>query len=97
MTEAGQHNGHPLIVEKWDLRILSDASKLGWGASCNGKSEWHINYLKLQAAFFALQSYTSQMENVSIFLRLDNTTAIAFINKMGGTHSHSLLEVVHRP
>ena len=53
----------------------------------------HNNYLELLAAFFALKSFVSQKENSSIVLRLDNVTAIAFINRMGGTHSQDLSDL----
>lgn len=108
--QVSQFNSRPLKVEKWDLTILSDASKIGWGATCRGKNTggpwtteeaiFHINYLELLAAFFALKSFASQVENASILLRLDNVTAIAFINKMGATHSQDLsdlaVEMVYR-
>ena len=89
-------NGRPLRVEKWGLTIFSEASKMGWGLTCDGintggtwtteEAASHINYLELLAAFFALKSFASQKENSSILLRLDKDTAIAFINRMGGTH-----------
>ena len=76
---------------------------MGWGATCDGintggpwtteEAASHINYLELLAAFFALKSFASQKENSSILLRLDNVTAIAFINRMGGTHSQDLSDL----
>lgn len=39
-----------------------------------------INYLEL----LALKSFMAHREATSVLLRLDNITAIAFINKMGG-------------
>lgn len=74
--------------------IFSDASKTGWGAFCNGKkayghwtskqSELHINQLELKAALLALKSFANDLTNREILLRIDNTTAMAYINKMGG-------------
>ena len=46
----------------------------------------HINYLDLLAAFLALRAFVGNKEGLSILL-LDNITAFAFINRMGGTHS----------
>ena len=40
--------------------------------------------MELTAAHLALKVFTKDMRHVSILLRLDNTTAIAYINKMGG-------------
>ena len=47
----------------------------------------HINYLELLAAFLALQCFATDRRATAILLRLDNVTAIAFLNSMGGTHS----------
>jgi len=81
--------------------LESDASKKGWGAS-NGVTHiggrWNetetelaesnrINYLELLAAFYALKSFCKDMSNVTVLIRLDNTTAVAYIQKMGGTKS----------
>ncbi len=77
-----------------DLTLFSDASNKGWGGHIeNGAStggDWsatemkdHINVLELKAAFLTLQSFCSAMSNVYIKLMLDNTTAIACINKFG--------------
>lgn len=82
------------------MTIQSDASKVGWGAAgpkgrtggpwTREEKAWHINYLELLAAFFALKSLASQMRGATVLLQLDNVAAIAFINKMGGTHSREL-------
>lgn len=76
------------------LEIFTDASLIGWGAHCAGASShgpWsqeerkmHINYLELKAAFFGIKCFAVNLRNTNILLRIDNTTAIAYINKMGG-------------
>ena len=81
------------------LVIESDASNMGWGAVCQNKRTgglWsrkealhHINYLELLAAFLALKSFMKGMGNL-VVLKIDNITALTYINKMGGTHSHLL-------
>jgi len=58
---------NPIVHTHPDIVVESDASHLGWGAVCNGKStggRWttietqqHINVLELQAAFFALKTF----------------------------------------
>ena len=90
------HNGRPLQILELDLMIDTDASLLGWGASCSGKSAsgpWtqveqthHINYLELKAAFLALRTFLPCQGPLTVLLRMDNVTAIAFLNRMGGTH-----------
>ena len=77
--------------------MTSDASTRGWGANCEGvatggpwtpvEKSHYITYLELLAAFLALKSFAANLHAVSIFLHLDNITAIAFIKKMGGSHS----------
>jgi hypothetical protein len=52
-----------------------------------------INYLELWAAFLALRALASNMHSVHVLMRLDNTTAVAYINHMGGTKSHDCNEL----
>ena len=87
--------------------LSSDASGKGWGISdgpTDGGGKWNdlekaraeenqINYLELWAAFMALRAYCSEENNVHVKLDIDNTTAIAYINHMGGTKSHDCNEL----
>ena len=34
LENASHHNRRPLQINHWDLTIESDASTIGWGASC---------------------------------------------------------------
>jgi len=52
----------------------------------NEKSK-HINCLELEAAKLDLQSLCKAEANIHIHIKLDNVTAIAFINNMGDTPS----------
>lgn len=54
------------------------------------EKENHINYLELLAAFLALKVFAQKVTATSILLRMDNVTAIAYVNKMGGTHSQAM-------
>ena len=86
---------------KPDLELQTDASGIGWGATnllthTGGKwkqgeelktNENNINYLELVASFYGLKSFCTNMRNVHVRLRLDNTTAVAYINHMGGSKS----------
>lgn len=77
------------------MTIYSDASSTGWGASCHRQiayghwnsreKSYHINYLELLASFNSLKTFASDQHNCEILLRIDNSTTIAYINKMGGT------------
>lgn len=87
----------------YDLEIFSDASLTGWGSTCGNQEAhglWnasernmHINYLEIKAAFLALKCFASSAYDIQILLRIDNITALAYINKMGGTQHRSLNEL----
>ena len=93
-TQLPTHCSNSIVKTEASVVIESDVSKSGWGAICQGVStggKWtagkaasHINYLELTAAFLALQSFTKDLNNVGVLIRMDNRTAIAQINKMGG-------------
>jgi len=86
-----------------DLIIYSDASLSGWGGTCKGvntSGPWtwkekclHINQLELLAAFNCLRAFAPYGENMSVLLFLDNATAVAYINRRGGSHSSRLNSV----
>ena len=88
-------SSHKCIThEKPSVTIQSDASTAGWGAALSGQStggRWssveqqqHINVLELRAALFGLKAFCSEMQNIHVKLELDNTSAIAYINHIGG-------------
>jgi len=93
----------PLLPRTPDMIIESDASNTGWGArhgEIRTGGVWsraealnHINYLELLAAHLAVQCFAKQQRNITIQLRLDNVTAVTYINKMGGTHSQLLCDL----
>ncbi|KAJ8914652.1 hypothetical protein NQ315_017349 [Exocentrus adspersus] len=82
------------------IEIYSDASTTGWGGfAMNQKthgfwsteeSQLHINILEMKAAYYCLRSFTKDMENINILLRVDNITAISCINRMGSVRFPSL-------
>ena len=87
-------NGRPIRDSLPHLMIQSDASNSGWGAVSNGvnargtwtreESNLHINCKELLAASFAVKAFTKELQNVHVLIQIDNTTTIAYINKMGG-------------
>ena len=93
----------PLLPRVPSMTIMSDASTTGWGACLGDISTggtWsaqemmhHINYLELLAAFLAVQCFLKTGSNMTILLKLDNVTAVTFINRMGGTHSKLLCQL----
>lgn len=99
------HN--PIRISNYTLEIFTDASKTGWGASCRDEKIggfWtdeerlhHINYLELLAAFFGLKSFANNLDSCEILMRIDNTTAISYINRMGGvqfTHLNDITQAI---
>ena len=74
--------------------IFTDASSTGWGAVCGEQrahGQWsldertkHINYLELLAVLFGLQCLAASDSDCELLLRVDNTTALAYVNRMGG-------------
>ena len=53
----------------------------------------HISCLEMKAALLALQTFVSTRQNIHILLLLDNSSAIAYINHKGGTHSRALSDL----
>ena len=88
---------HPSPV---DLSIMSDASDLAWGAHLESvriqgfwrsyQFSWHINRKELKAAFLALKFLIPNRTNVHAQICIDNRTAVAYINHLGGTRSLEL-------
>ena len=90
-------NGRTTLRRSVQIAIQLDASLSGWGAVCKGVSTgglWspqeqslHINCLELLAADLALKSFLKDQKGVTVLLQLDNSTAVAYINNLGGTIS----------
>jgi hypothetical protein len=53
----------------------------------------HINELELLAAFNGLKCFASSAFRSTVEIYIDNTTAVAYINKKGGTKSSPLCSV----
>ncbi|KAK3886178.1 hypothetical protein Pcinc_009638 [Petrolisthes cinctipes] len=80
--------------------ILLDASNLGWGASVlhnSVSSLWiphkrslHINLLELRAVRLGLLHFREQVHGKTVAVFSDNTTALSYLAKEGGTCSGPL-------
>ncbi|XP_074107699.1 uncharacterized protein LOC141532965 [Cotesia typhae] len=72
---------NPIRTQNYKITISSDASRSGWGAESNLEvthgfwsqkdKKFHINYLELLAAFFALKCFASNLSNCEILMRID--------------------------
>ena len=84
-------------VNEW---LQTDASLKGWGAICNQnyigerwsseESNHHINYLEPLAIFLGLKSFYKNVSDKHVGIKSDNSTAVAYINNMGGMQSNKL-------
>lgn len=48
------------------------------------------------AAFFGLQCFAEDLHDTNILLRIDNTTAISYINRMGGIQFKNLNDITRQ-
>ena len=90
---------HPSNFHVLILIFFFDASLEGWGdinqvTEIRGRwnfmeNKYHINFLELQAVFLCLKAFCKNKTRLHLLLKLDNTTAVAYINKKGGTISTS--------
>ena len=60
--------------------------EIGGRWSCEESPE-HINALELSAAFLTFKSFCKDCIYKHVQFKVDNVTALTYINKMGGTHS----------
>ena len=85
-------HGEPTVV------LETDASKKGWGATVRGgrptggrwdleESKLHINVLEMIAVLFGLKCFCSNVTNTHVRVFVDNSTAVSYINEMGGMKS----------
>ena len=58
-----------------------------WSAE---EMQLHINFLELKAVHFVFMTVADQIYGQNIQIQIDNKTAVAYLNHMGGTHSVSM-------
>ena len=73
-------------IEGW-LGAVTKDNKTG-GRWTPVESELNINVLELKAGQFGLKSLRKSKSDVRICLRIDNVTALTYINNICGTKSH---------
>lgn len=88
------HTSNVVTHKNFDATIYSDASLDGWGGAMNDTSTggiWsgteadnHINYLEILACFLTLKTFCASMSYCHVKAMVDNTTAVSYINNMGG-------------
>jgi hypothetical protein len=100
LRNVTQEHGKSFDVCNIDLTVRTDASMDGWGAVCgkrkvNGRwsvteGRFHINYLELLAIFLAIKHFCISRSGVAVLIMTDNTTAMSYVNEMGGMRSKNL-------
>lgn len=79
-----------LLCQGGELSAKVVRTRGHWSAE---ERQLYINRLEMLAAFFALQCSASDLHDCEVLLRVDNTTAIAYINKMGKVRFMSLSDL----
>ena len=95
--------GLPLDLSQPDLALYTDASDSGWGAFLQDDHlsglwpqsclTFSINHWELLAVFYGVQGFLPVFRGRSVSLFADNTTALSYLQKQGGTHSATLNSV----
>lgn len=100
-----QWNGHMIQQPSPQVFLETDASDFGWGVACptlgqksgghwsQEESKLHINCKELLAAWLGLQAFVSNIKKAHIHIKMDNTCAVAYLNRKGGVHSKPLCKV----
>ena len=93
-VEMPHHCTAPVFSPPVDVKIATDPSFLGWGATMGhariaGPWEWerlwsHINKKELQTCFIALEYFVSHLRDIHVQLSVDNTAAVSYLNHTGG-------------
>ena len=59
----------------------------------HSRGQDHINILELEGAFFALKFLMKDQSDKVICLKIDKSTAVAYLNNKGGAHSKQLIQL----
>ena len=96
--------GVPLQEKKPKSTITTDASMTGWGATFNdleAAGRWspeekalHINALEAKAILNAVTAWQQELRGHAVYVRTDNSTTVAYVNREGGTRSQTLTKII---
>lgn len=95
-------SGRPFQDLRPTRTLTTDASLTGWGATLGTwmtSGQWtpqemrlHINILETEAVIRAISEWADRLRGHAVVVRTDNTTAMAYINREGGTRSAVLTD-----
>ena len=83
--------GTDLQAKDHSIQIFTNVSNEGWGAHLeqvytkglwsDRKERLHINLLELKAISLVLKRFKDQCQNQTVFISVDNSIVIEYINK----------------
>ena len=85
----GPYNSPDILTQSGEPGLCSKQSQVLQGSP--EEKQWHINCLEALVAFHALKR---DKKGVTVLLRLDNISAVSYVNKLGGTVSPRLNSIV---
>jgi len=98
--------GQLFVTPAPSAEVQSDASTTGWGFVLNNQTfqgHWsikerklHINVLELRVIETVCRLCPDQIRGRTVRFLLDNSTAVAYLNKQGGTRSQYMLNETRR-
>ena len=71
----------------WGISCVSNATLKSYGCWTSEQQNLHINVRELYVVFICLTIFCKNMSHVHINFQLDNSTAVTYINQMGGMKS----------
>ena len=104
LDRENTRSGVPLRSEEPSATLMTDASLAGWGAHLvqgdarlqragvwpTGYEGRSINTLELETVLLAIEAFSSELRDKTILILTDNSTAVSYLAKQGGTHSSLL-------
>ena len=98
--------GQPFVTPPPSVQVQSDASTTGWGFIVNSQTfqgrrsvrerKLHINLLELRVIAIVCRLCPDLIRGKTVRFLLDNSTAVAYLNKQGGTRSQHMLNETRR-
>lgn len=92
--------GAPFVPPVPQETVVTDVSLWGWGAHLDhlctgdmcgpGLQAQHINFLELLVIKYAIIMFQEQLRVKAVLVISDNTTAVAYVHRQGGTVSRQL-------
>nr|XP_034194198.1 uncharacterized protein LOC117610670 [Osmia lignaria] len=83
---------HPCLAGEL---LVKESKRMGFGVKRNEKNTL-CNFLELKAVFYGLKCFTKNKTSCEILLRMDNTTALLYINRMGSIQFPKLAKLAKK-